>query len=121
MTETSYYYSYNWRDLLGVQTNWNNLYDINNNKIGILITDRFINTVQPPPDGFTFTPYNVNKTIILDKGLLYFTGVIIEKFPVIGFILETFGTLKNTILVTREVVSIVDDIVSIKITIITSN
>jgi len=121
MTEQCFYYSYNWKELLGIQTNWNNIYDISNNKVGILITDRFINTLQPPPDGFTFTPYTINKTIIIDEGILLFTGVIVENFSLVGSILEKFGTLRNTISVVREVVSIVDDIVSIKLILISSN
>jgi hypothetical protein len=50
------FYLYNWKDLVDVTTYWCDLYDISNEKVGILLTNRFVNTKQDIPPDFTYTP-----------------------------------------------------------------
>jgi hypothetical protein len=116
-----YYYSFNWKDLINVQTNYVDLFDSNNNKVGFLVTDRFKNTHQEPPSGFTFTPYTVNKTIFTKDGILYFSGIVVENFPIVGGIIEKIGIFNNAISVDRLILSIQGDIVNAKIIVLTNN
>ena len=89
------FYSYNWEELVGVTTNWNNLFDKDNVKVGILITNRFRDNSQPVPSGFTYTPYNFTKTILIPGGILQTSGINIENTPVPLSLLEKQGVFNK--------------------------
>ena len=89
------FYEYNWRELVGVTTYWCDLRNKDKEKVGILITNRFINIAQNVPSGFNYTPYNFVKTIIIPDGILETSGITIENTQVPLSLLEKQGVFNK--------------------------
>ena len=89
------FYSFNWKELIGVTTNYSDLFNKDNVKVGILITNRFRDNSQPVPSGFTYTPYNFTKTILIPGGILQTSGINIENTPVPLSLLEKQGVFNK--------------------------